>query len=368
MGGVLYYNQMKVDEGVATVLSTHLIPEPADGLFNVPDTARMMMDWMPERYRCEKPVIHISLNPDIKDALSDTRLSEIAGLYMERMGWGDQPYIVFKHMDIEREHIHIVSLQVDSDGKKINDSHRNERSVAVTEELEKEYGLHRAKGQERSELWQLQPIDVTRGEMKRQIAAVIKPATTLYRFQTLGEFRALLTLYNIGIEEAVGERNGIPYHGLLYTALDGNGYKAEITPLKSSILGKDYGFDALTRHMKRSGEKIEKDNVRDHIRHKVKVAMLDAPTENDLRERLRAYHIDLFLRRNDTGRIVGVTFIDHQKRCILNGSRLGKEYSANALNERYPLTQKTGTNLHGQTQTINDTAKKKNSGKRNRVT
>ena len=69
-------------------------------------------------FRCEKPVIHISLNPDIKDALSDTRLSEIAGLYMERMGWGDQPYIVFKHMDIEREHIHIVSLQVDTTGKR----------------------------------------------------------------------------------------------------------------------------------------------------------------------------------------------------------------------------------------------------------
>lgn len=46
-------------------------------------------------------------------------------------------------------------------------------------------------------------------------------------------------------------------------------------------------------------------------------------------------HIDLYLRRNDTGRITGVTFIDHETRCVLNGSRLGKEFSANALHERF---------------------------------
>ena len=69
--------------------------------------------------------------------------------YMERMGWGGQPYIVFKHTDIGREHIHIVAGQVAQDGRKRNDSRRNERSVAVTEELEREYGLHPAKGRRR---------------------------------------------------------------------------------------------------------------------------------------------------------------------------------------------------------------------------
>ncbi len=345
IAGALYYNQQKVDGGQGKVLSTHLLPEPADGFFNVKQTAGFMLDWMPERFRCEKPVIHISLNPDIKDNLSDEQFSEIAGKYMDRMGWGSQPYIVFKHTDIEREHIHIVSVQVDSDGKKIKDKLRNTRSVAATEELEKEYRLHPAKGQERTELWQLKPIDPAAGNLKKQIAAVIKPARSLYRFQTLGEFRALLTLYNIGIEEVIGERKGVPYHGLLYTALGDDGGNAEATPLKSSAFGKDYGFDALVRHMERSGGKIEKDKIRDHTRHRVAEAMLDAPTERDLRERLKAYRIDLFLRRNDSGRIVGVTFIDHEKRCVLNGSRLGKEYSANALNEKYPLTQKAGADL-----------------------
>lgn len=344
--GALFYNQEKVDKGVGTVLATHILREPADGNFNVAETAEDILRWMPDHFRTEKPVIHISLNPDIKDNLTDEQLVEIAGHYMDRMGWGSQPYIVFKHSDIEREHIHIVSVQVGQDGKKIKDSKRNERSVAVTEELEKEYGLHPAKGQKRSEKWQLKPVDSAKGDLKRQIAAVIKPALSMYRFQTMGEFRALLSLYNIGIEEVKGERDGNAYRGLLYTALDADGKKAEVTPLKSSLFGKSAGFDALEKHMEQSSEKITKENSREHTRHRVAEAFLEAPTENALRERLRDYHIDLFIRRNDTGRITGVTFIDHENRCVLNGSRLWKEYSANALNERYPEAPKARADMH----------------------
>lgn len=354
--GALFYNQEKVEKGVGTVLATHILREPADGNFSVAETAEDILRWMPDHFRTEKPVIHISLNPDIKDNLTDDQLTEIAVQYMERMGWGEQPYIVFKHTDIDREHIHIVSVQVGRDGKKIKDSKRNERSVTITEELEKEYGLHPAKGQKRSELWQLKAVDYTKGDLKKQIAAVIKPTLSMYRFQTLGEFRALLSLYNIGIEEVRGERNGQPYRGLLYTALDDNKEKAEVTPLKSSLFGKGYGFDALEKQMERSGERISGDNSRDHTRHRVAEAMLEAPTENELRERLKAFHIDLFLRWNDTGRIVGVTFIDHENRCVLNGSRLGKEYSANALNKRYG----TGQNMGRESQYISDTTSQQN--------
>lgn len=194
--GALAYNQEKVDRGDGKVLLTHIVREPADGRFNVAATAEDLLRWMPSHYRTEKPVVHVSLNPAPEDRLDDGQLAEIAGAYMERMGWGGQPYIVFKHTDIGREHIHIVSVQVAQDGRKINDSRRNERSVAVTEELEREYGLHPAKGRRREKGQGIVPADYTRGDLKRQVAAVIKPAVATYRFQTLGEFRALLSLYN----------------------------------------------------------------------------------------------------------------------------------------------------------------------------
>ncbi|NDV64670.1 conjugal transfer protein MobB [Bacteroides sp. 224] len=333
--GALAYNQEKVDKEKGKVLSTHILREPTDGKFSVPITMEDFQRWMPTHYRTEKPVIHISLNPDPKDNVSEEQLSEIAEKYMERMGWGGQPYIVFKHSDIDREHIHIVSVQVRPDGKKIKDSKRNERSVAITECLEKEYGLLPAKGQSHSEKWQFTPIDHTKGNLKKQIASVVKPAAAMYRFQTLGEFRALLSLYNIGIEEVRGVRSGKPYRGLLYTALEVDGSRAEVTPLKASLFGKAVGFDALERLMKHSGEKINKDNIREKARRRVEEALLNAPDENILREKLRLYNIDLYLRRNDSGRITGVTFIDHENRSVLNGSRLGKQFSANAFNELF---------------------------------
>ena len=332
--GALAYNQEKVDKGVGTVLRTHVVREPYDGRFSVAATAEDLLRWMPAHYRTENPVIHISLNPDPKDLLDDEQLADIADKYMERMGYGEQPYIVFKHTDTDRRHIHIVSVQVGPDGRKIKDSRRNERSVAVTEELEREYGLHPAKGRKRTEAQRFTPVDYTLGDLKRQVGAVVKPVVETYRFQTLGEFRALLSLYNVGCEEVVGEMNGEPRRGLLYTVLNGPGKKVGV-PFKSSLFGRSAGISGLERHMARSRERIEKERMDEQTRSRVAEALAGSTTEEALRKRLQTFHIELYLSRNDTGRITGVTFIDHETRCVMNGSRLGKAYSANAFNERF---------------------------------
>jgi hypothetical protein len=208
----------------------------------------------------------------------------------------------------------------------------------------------RTKGQKRAEGWQLKAVDHTQGDVKRQIASVVKPIFSMYRFQTLGEFRALLTLYNTGVEEVRGTRNGQPYRGLLYTALDNSGLKAEVTPIKSSLLGRSCGYDALEKQMERSTEKIAGDGSRDQVRRRVADAFASTPDWNELRERLRASYIDLYIRRNAGERITGATFIDHETRTVLNGSRLGKEYSANALQERFGAELENGTGTHGDMQ------------------
>lgn len=143
--GILNYNQLKVNKGKASVLSTRLIFEDPDGKYNVSKMAEEFHNSMPECIRTEKPIVHISLNPDPKDEIDDELLITMAEEYLDGMGWGNQPYIIYKHTDNERVHIHIVTTQVDITGRKINDSHRNRRSVALTEELEKKYHLHPAK-------------------------------------------------------------------------------------------------------------------------------------------------------------------------------------------------------------------------------
>jgi hypothetical protein len=333
--GALAYNQEKVDEGMGKVLASNIVCEPIDGYFSVQGCAADFARWMPspEHLPTKKPVIHISLNPHPDDKLTDNQLADIGREYMDRLGYGGQPYLIFKHEDIGREHIHIVSLRVNCDGKLIKNSFEHKRSKEITELLEQKYGLIPAQGQKQPELWQLTQVDPAKGNLKKQISAVIKPLVNTYKFQTLGEYRALLSLYNIGLEEVKGEVMGKPYRGLVYSALDKDGNKVG-TPLKSSLFGKSVGYDGLEKQIVKSGEQIKQQGLRERTRTVVIVAMNTAASESELRAKLRVVNIDLVLRRNDQGRIYGVTFINHKDRCVFNGSRLGKEFSANAFNDQ----------------------------------
>lgn len=332
--GALAYNQEKVDEGHAKILAANLVLQPEDGQFSIGDCMKDFQRWMPSHYRTEKPVIHISLNPHPDDVLTDEQLTAIGEEYMQKLGYGNQPYLIFKHEDIDRRHIHIVSLRVDSTGKKINDSNEYRRSKAITEELEQKYGLHPAEGQKKGEDWQLTPVDNDKGNLKKQINNVVKPLLKMYRFQSMGEFRALLSLYNIGVEEVKGEVNGCNYHGILYSALNKDG-KKNGTPIKSSVLGKSTGIAAIEKQMQQSGTVIKDKKLKERTRRVVSAAIQRTRTESDFRKELSAQGIELVLRRNEDNRIYGVTFIDHRNRVVLNGSRLGKDFSANVFNEYF---------------------------------
>ncbi|NLC86379.1 MAG: relaxase/mobilization nuclease domain-containing protein [Bacteroidales bacterium] len=332
--GALAYNQEKVDEGVGKVLGTNLVFEPADGRFNVADCMSDFMQFVPSHFRTEKPVFHVSINPHPDDRLTDDQLTDIGREYMDKLGYGDQPYVIFKHEDIGREHLHIVSLRVNSNGKKINDYREHERSKEITEYLEHKYSLNPTEGQKRTEQWELTPVDASKGDLKKQIASVIKPLASMYHFQSMGEYKALLSLYNIHLEELKGEVKGKPYRGLLYSATDNLGNKTG-TPLKSSIFGKSVGYDGLEKRMKKSAERIKTNNLKTHTLKVVSEAKQDGQSESEFRAKLRLQGIDVLFRRNDEGRIYGATFIDHTTRTVLNGSRLGKEYSANVFNELY---------------------------------
>jgi len=144
----------------------------------------------------------------------------------------------------------------------------------------------------------------------------------------------LLSLYNIGLEEVKGEVHGKSYRGLVYSALDKDGNKVG-TPLKSSLFGKSFGFDELEKRMAKSGELIKQQSLREQARKTIARTVSTSHRESELRKKLKASNIDLVIRRNDQDRIYGITFIDHNNRCVFNGSRLGKEFSANVFNDRF---------------------------------
>lgn len=338
--GVLAYNQEKIDKEMGKVLGCNLIFEPADGKFKVSNCLSEFMNFVPSHFRTENPVFHVSLNPHPDDVILDETLADIGREYMERMGYGNQPYMIFKHEDIDRHHLHIVSLRVDHQGKKINSYKEYRRSKKITEDIEQKYRLKKGEGNAKQENWELSPLDTSKGELKKQIASLIKPVAAMYHFQSMGEYKAVLSLYNIHVEELRGENKGKPYRGLIYQAVDGVGNKVG-KPIKSSVFGKSVGYDGLDKRMAKSKEKIKEKNLKTHTLTAVASAKSRAKSESEFRALLREDKIDVLLRRNEQGRIYGTTFIDHSTRCALNGSRLGKEFSANVFNELFKEADNT---------------------------
>ena len=255
---------------------------------------------------------------------------------MQRMGFGDQPYIVYRHNDIGREHLHIVSVRVDETGRAISDSYEHERSMKVCRELEQQFGFTPATQKEWKEGLPLSPVDYEGGNLKGQLAGVIRPIAREWRFQSLGEYRAVLSLYGISMDEVKGEYGGREYHGLSYSATDKDGNKIG-KPFKSSVFGKEAGIAALEKRMLSSAAwvKSHKDIATDTVA-RIASAMQTAGRDRALFEReLMRQGIGVVFRTNDAGRIYGATFINHADKTVFNGSRLGKEFSANVFNDLF---------------------------------
>ena len=338
--GALAYNQDKVDRKEAEVLFSNKMLLSEDGNFSIGECMRSFEMQMPVQLSTQKPILHISINPHPEDVLTDQQLADIAREYMQKLGYGGQPYLVYKHTDIDRRHIHIVGLRVDENGRPLNDRFEHRRSKQITRELERKYDLHPAERRERAERPELKKVDYAAGDVKHQIGNTVKAACYGYRFQSFGEYRALLAAYNVCAEEVKGEVNGILYQGIVYSATNDKGEKVG-NPVKASRIGKLVGYEAVQRRMERSGEAIKNGKLKERTRKIVAAAMQTAHNRQEFEQELKRQGIDVVFRRNDNGRIYGVTFIDHDSRVVLNGSRLGKEYSANVFNDLYSDERKT---------------------------
>ncbi len=333
MYGAILYNQQKVDNENGAVLLLNKIPDTVDGRYSVAYFNKCFEPYLSANIKTEKTVRHISLNPDPKDKVSDEQFTEMAHEYMERMGYGNQPYIVFKHTDIDRTHIHIVSTCVGIDVKKIPDDYDHPRSMAICRDLETKYNLQKATEQEQKQANKVfKPVDYHKGDIKSQIASVVRHLPKYYSFPTMGSYNALLSLFNITAEEVKGERNGQTVNGLVYVALDKNGNKAS-NPFKASLFGKDAGIAQLQKHFEQSKEKMKTNPARSILKNTVELAMHTTSNETDFKKQLTEQGINTLVRRNDNGRIYGITFIDHESRSVWNGSALDRNLSANVFND-----------------------------------
>lgn len=249
--GAVAYNQQKVDDAAARIIAGNRMMTDLTGN---PHNVMQQTLWAFESYlaanrNTEKPVLHISLNPSVDDRLTDGQFAELAREYMRKMGYGDQPYIVYLHEDIGRRHVHIVSTCVKENGEKISDAYEWNRSMKACRELESRFGL-KPVADKRNELLEpyLKKADYRDGDVKRQAGNILKSVFTAYRFQTFGEYSAMLSCFNIEAKQVRGDFEGTPYNGIVYTLTDDSG-RPVCTPIKSSLIGKRFGYEGIEKRI-----------------------------------------------------------------------------------------------------------------------
>ena len=330
LGGTIGYNFKKVEKGEASILLAQGLFQNKEGTYTMTEVFADMQAVIPEKCRTKKMVFHCSLNPHPDEKLSDETLTQIAKEYMEELGYGKQPYIVFKHNDIAREHIHIVSLRVDGEGRKINDKFEKRRSKKITDALEKRFDLIPSSKVADKAVEETPQIDTTQGNIKEQVASALRMVLKHYRFCSLGELNAILSAYNLTVEEIKTEFRGKKYDGLVYVPTDDKGDKVS-SPIHASDIGRGVGYTAVQNRMQKSKQNVKP--LIPSVRNKVLQTMRTSPkTEEELRQRLEEQSLRVFIRKNESGRIYGITFIDDKEGVALNGSRLGKGYAANIFN------------------------------------
>ncbi|WP_192347916.1 relaxase/mobilization nuclease domain-containing protein [Algoriphagus sp. Y33] len=332
-----HYNENKVKEGLAECLMIQNYPVGKDNITGEM-RLKLLLKMAELNTRTTVNAVHISLNFAPGETIDNARLQEITKEYMHGIGFGNQPYLVYKHNDAGHPHLHIVTTNIELDGKRIPLHNIGKlKSEPVRKSIEKKYGLVPAEAHKK-QLFTPKAVSVSKvnygkTETKRAIGNVLQHVLNNYKFTSLPELNAVLKLYNITADRG-GEGSRIFRNkGLVYRVLDESGNKTGV-PIKASSF--HFKPTLSTVEAKFVKNELGRQKYLPGIRSAIDIALLKNPgiTLDELVATIEKQGISTITRRNNEGRLYGITYIDHRTRSVFNGSVLGKKYSAKGITER----------------------------------
>ncbi|WP_217601987.1 relaxase/mobilization nuclease domain-containing protein [Chitinophaga sp. GbtcB8] len=335
----LNYNEKKVQQGVAENIMAVNFSKDLEHL-NFYDKLRFLEHRASLREEVKANSVHISLNFHPEDLLDNEKMKRIAVSYMQMIGFGNQPYLVYRHNDAGHPHLHIVTTNIRSNGNKI-DMHnigRNQSRIAC-EAIEMAHRLIKAKGRHQQDSMLLRPEHVLaavygKSETRRAITNVLDHILKVYKFSSLPELNAVLALYNIKADRGAEDSRMYRNKGLLYRVLDKQGNPIGV-PIKASAIHNKPTLAFLEKKFSQN-RSLKLSKHREHIKTWIDITLLRDPNAllEDLKVALARQQIHIVLRENKRGDIYGITFIDLRNHTVFNGSDLGRDYSAKRIMER----------------------------------
>lgn len=341
----LNYNEQKVKEQVATCLAAVHYPKDLEHL-NFYQKLNRLQNQAALNVRTKVNSVHISLNFDPSEKLSEERLKEIADTYLQKIGFAKQPYLLYQHNDSGHPHVHIVTTNIKADGKRIELHNLGKnQSEKARKEIEISFGLVKAEDSKQQQARELKPVNVQkvqygRSETKRAITNVLDAVLKNYKYTSLPELNAVLQQYHVIADQ--GNQNSRVYqnNGLTYRILDENGEKVGV-PIKASDFYNKPTLKFLEERFPLNEAARQSHKAR--VKNTIDLAFLKQPKQSlqALLKTLEKEGINTIIRQNADGIIYGLTYVDHKTKCVFNGSVIGKQYSAKGILERCNELQET---------------------------
>ncbi|GGH70171.1 hypothetical protein HNQ91_002957 [Filimonas zeae] len=339
------YNEKKVQSGKAVLLDAVNFLKKPDEL-NIHEKLNRFQDLMVLNDRAEKKLIHLSLNfhPSETEKLTPEFLKTLSQEYMEKLGFGKQPFLVYQHFDAGHPHVHIVSTLIREDGTRIT-THNQAKDISepVRKEMEEKYGLVKAdkkqNAQQQEQLLSVsaQKVQYGKSETLRSITNVLDHVIDKYKYTSLHELNAVLKGYNVMADRGPEGSRVYKNKGLYYRALDENGQKIGV-PIKASSIYSKPTLNEIEKKFTENEQARKKDKK--HFTTAIDWHIKQHPGSlQEFKNALQKERIAMEIRRTDTGFIYGITFISHEKKAVFNGGDLDKDYSAKRILERLGIEQ-----------------------------
>ncbi|MFD2035438.1 relaxase/mobilization nuclease domain-containing protein [Belliella marina] len=346
--GLILYNESKVQNRKAVLIHGQGFLGNIQKLSDIEKLARFQKRFGLNK-RVKTNTLHISLNFSRKDQLDDGLLSFIAKDYMDRIGFGKQPYLVYRHDDTDHPHIHIVSTNIDQNGKRL-ETHNLGKGVSeiARREIELSLGLVRAESQQKEFLIfkPLEKLAYGKGETKSLIYNIVTEVLRSYHFESFPEFKAALAQFNVSASKVNATGKEFHGNGLVYSIIDKNGKPVSVPIKSSSLYGKPTYPKILKKASFNKGKiNVDKQKAKEDLMLRImevqKSMALEAAGKGMLDlflEGLSRKGIYLHLVYNKNGRLYGCTYVDNIARKVYKGSDLGKALGANGITKAFGLT------------------------------
>lgn len=336
---IFNYNENKIEAGKAELIGEGNYPATAYELHK-DSRLKLLLKHLELNANVQRGSVHISLNFDSSESnISKEKLMEITHSYMKKIGFGSQPYLVYQHYDAGHPHIHIVSVKVKSDGKRIDMQNiGSNQSETARKEIENAFSLVPAQGRQKGKILNIKPMQSSiikygTAETKKAIAAVLNAVIPNYKYATVGELNAVLNLYNVTAVQGNKDSRMFLHKGLAYQILNDKKQPVGI-PLKASSFHMKPTLKNL--EIKFAANKAERNPYLKRVKNAVDLAFMQnrIKSVSDLDRILILDGIKTAERRNEKGILYGLTYIDHKTKCVFNGSSLGKSYAASGIEKR----------------------------------